>query len=163
MKAKIDKILETPADEREIVENGKIFKKALDIILIAINILWFTSPFILIPFKLDSITTNVIAICINLCAFTVNLITFIFIMKTFKKNTYGGSINKTTNNLSTLFIINLINIIDGIIGVTGKANILVGHITLSGLMFIVSMIAMLVWMFGISAYLVRKYNKQKSI
>jgi hypothetical protein len=99
MKAKIDKILETPADEREIVENGKIFKKALDIILIAINILWFTSPFILIPFKLDIITTNVIAICINLCTFTVNLITFIFIMKTFKKNTYGGSINKTTNNL----------------------------------------------------------------
>ena len=40
MKAKIDKILETPADEREIVENGKIFKKALDIILIAINIMF---------------------------------------------------------------------------------------------------------------------------
>jgi len=161
--AKIDKILESQADEREIVENGKLFKKALDIILIIINILWIMQPFVLIPFNLEIVTIETISICINFCALIVNLITFIFIMKTFKKSTFGGSINKTTNNLSTLFVLNILNIVGSIINIAGLSKTPIGYITLSDFIFISWIVITITWLLGISAYLTRKYNKQKSI
>ena len=122
-KTKIDQILESKTDEREILENSILFKSALEKIVFIVDWVWFLSVVIgaLILFTLTphdimcgkiyfGIITGEAIIC-----FIIDLITFIYIRKTLDKNTFGGNINKKTFAYSTHFLIYLFFIVIGIL------------------------------------------------
>ena len=125
-KTKIEKILESETDEREILENGKIFQQALDKIVLTTDTIWSIS-FIIVPFILYGLTTKNILGTIYLSFLTgeslmcliIDLITLIYINKTLKNNTFGGNINKKTFGCAVHIIIHILTIIAGILGLIG--------------------------------------------
>ena len=106
--SKIEKALEKKADERATFENGKIYKRILEVIVIVTNIIYFISG----CFGRTSYEHSLMRLMIELIMCTINLSTFIGVLKTAKIGTFEGSINKITYELSTFHILNIHGIIN---------------------------------------------------
>ena len=111
MNSKIMKALDGQSDERTVYENGKIYKNVLQIIVFITNIIYF--------FKLYSVGVYG-DILFNIIMFVINFCTFIGILKTLKIGTFEGSIHKMTFYWSTFYIINLLNLVIGVLNVIFK-------------------------------------------
>jgi len=112
---KIEKALEKKSDERATFENGKIYKRILEVIVIVTNIIYLLVPLKGIQSELS----------LNIIMFIINFSTFIGILKTLKIGTFEGSIHKTTYYWSTFYNLNLLHIIWGILDIMFKSNYLV--------------------------------------
>jgi len=117
--SKIEKALEKKADERATFENGRIYKRILEVIIIVTNIIYVIS----FCFGKTSFDHTIMRLMIELIMCTINLSTFIGVLKTAKIGTFEGSINKITYELSTLHILNIYGIVDYIIRLLFPENI----------------------------------------
>ena len=136
MSKKLDKIMDNKqVDEREIYENGKIYKDGLEKIVIITEILYWIIMFIpfntLFPNSMNREVHNIIEICINSFAFIVNFIGFTCITKSIKKGVFGGNIKKSTYFVSQMFIVNLHIIIMSVLSLIGINDVTRGIITLT--------------------------------
>jgi len=113
--SKIEKALEKKADERATFENGKIYKRILEVIVIVTNI-----TYLLVPLK--GIQSE---LSLNIIMFIINFSTFVGIIKTLKLGTFEGSINKVTFSMTTLYVLNFLGIIWGILDKIFKSHYLV--------------------------------------
>lgn len=105
---KIEKALEKKSDERATFENGKIYKRILEVIVILTNIIYVIS-FCFIRASFDN---TIMRLMLELIMCTINLSTFIGVLKSAKIGTFEGSINKITYELSTLHILNIYGVIE---------------------------------------------------
>ena len=101
MSKRIEKALEKKADERATFENGRIYKRILEVIVILANLIYFIS----MCFGKASFDHTLMRLMIELIMCTINLSTFIGVLKTAKIGTFEGSISKITYELSTLALI----------------------------------------------------------
>ena len=124
MNSKIIKALDSNSDERTVYENGKIYKKVLEMIVLITNIIYFLKLY----------STGVYGdILLNLIMFVINFCTFIGILKTVNLGTFEGSIHKITFYWSTFYTVNIMNIIWGLAGIIFKTNaILIDYIFIIG-------------------------------
>ena len=113
--SKIEKALEKKSDERATFENGKIYKRILEVIVIVTNI-----TYLLVPLK--GIQSE---LSLNIIMFIINFSTFVGIIKTLKLGTFEGSINKVTFSMTTLYVLNFLGIIWGILDKIFKSHYLV--------------------------------------
>ena len=112
---KIEKALEKKADERATFENGKIYKRILEVIVILTNIIYLLAP-------LKGIQTQ---LYLNIIMFVINFSTFIGIIRTLKLGTFAGSINKVTFSMTTLYVLNFLGIIWSVLDKIFKSHYLV--------------------------------------
>lgn len=120
--SKIEKALEKKADERAAFENGRIYKRILEVIVILANLIYFIS----ICFGRASYDHTLMRLMIELIMCTINLSTFIGVLKTAKIGTFEGSINKLTYELSTFHILNIHGIVDYALALIFPGNMMVG-------------------------------------
>jgi hypothetical protein len=113
--SKIEKALEKKSDERATFENGKIYKRILEVIVIVTNIIYLLVPLKGIQSELS----------LNIIMFIINFSTFVGIIKTLKLGTFEGSINKVTFSMTTLYVLNFLGIIWGILDKIFKSHYLV--------------------------------------
>ena len=113
--SKIEKALEKKADERATFENGRIYKRILEVIVIVTNIIYLLVPLKGIQSELS----------LNIIMFIINFSTFVGIIKTLKLGTFEGSINKVTFSMTTLYVLNFLGIIWGILDKIFKSHYLV--------------------------------------
>lgn len=114
---KIEKALEKKSDERAILENGKIYKNILEVILSLTNIIY-----LICLYFFGGVYSN---IPLNIIMFIINFSTFVGIIKTLKIDTFEGSIHKITYYWSTFYTVNFTHIIWGILDIIFKSNYLV--------------------------------------
>jgi len=145
---KIEKALEKKSDERAILENGKIYKRILEIIVIVTNIIYFIS----FCFGKTSFDHTIMRLMIELIMCTINLSTFIGVLKTVKIGTFEGSINKITYELSTFHILNIHGIVDYIISLLFPENIQ----TIGTYMFLIGVPVSFMIILAESIYLYKK-------
>lgn len=113
--SKIEKALEKKEDERATFENGRIYKRILEVIVIVTNIIYLLVPLKGIQSELS----------LNIIMFIINFSTFVGIIKTLKLGTFEGSINKVTFSMTTLYVLNFLGIIWGILDKIFKSHYLV--------------------------------------
>ena len=114
---KIEKELKKTSDERAILENGKIYKKILETIIILTNIVY-----LICLYFLGGLVKN---IPLNIVMFIINFSTFIGVIKTLKIGTFEGSISIVTYTCSTYYTLNILGIIWGILDIVFKSHYLV--------------------------------------
>ena len=147
MSKRIEKALEKKADERATFENGRIYKRILEVIVILANLIYFIS----MCFGRASFDHTLMRLMIELIMCTINLSTFIGVLKTAKIGTFEGSISKITYELSTFHILN----IHGIISCT-LALIFPGNAMIGTYMFLVGVPIAFILMLVESIYLYKK-------
>ena len=115
---KIEKALEKKSDERAILENGKIYKNILEVILSLTNITYLICMFI----PGISVVKN---ICLSIIMFIINFSTFIGVLKTLKLGTFEGSIHKTTYYWSTFYTMDFMFIVWSVLDMIFNSHYLV--------------------------------------
>ena len=135
MSKKIEKILENKqVDEREIYENGKIYKDGLEKLLIITNAVYFITMFIPLNLMFSDVWNGKVATLFmlnrNIFMFIINLTGFICITKSIKKSVFGGNIKKTTYSVSQFFMFNIVSIIMNVASLIGVDEVTRGIITL---------------------------------
>lgn len=136
MSKKLDKIMDNKqVDEREIYENGKIYKDGLEKLLVITNTIYFMKIFIPFDIIFPNIWNGKVAdidmLNENIFMFFINLTAFICITKSIKKGVFGGNIKKSTYFVSQMFIINLCSIIMAVLSLIGINEVTFGIITLT--------------------------------
>ena len=117
MSKRIEKALDKNADERSILENGKIYKGILEVVLALTNI-----TYLICLYFAGGVVKN---IPLDITMFIINFSTFIGILKTINIGTFEGSIHKTSYYWSTFYTVNLLNIIWGVLEIIFKSHPLV--------------------------------------
>lgn len=135
MSKKIEKILENKqVDEREIYENGKIYKDGLEKLLIITNAVYFITMFIPLNLMFSDVWNGKVVTLFmlnrNIFMFIINLTGFICITKSIKKRVFGGNIKKTTYSVSQFFMFNIVSIIMDVASLIGVDEVTRGIITL---------------------------------
>ena len=115
---KIEKALEKKSDERAILENGKIYKDILEVILALTNIIYLICMFI--P-GIGAVNN----ICLSIIMFIINFSTFIGVLKTLKLGTFEGSIHKTTYYWSTFYTMDFLFIVWSVLDMIFNSHYLV--------------------------------------
>jgi len=136
MSKNLDKIMDNKqVDEREIYENGKIYKNGLEKLLIITNIICFMKIFIpfdrIFPDIWNGKVADIDMLNENILMFFINLTAFICITKSIKKGVFGGNIKKSTYFVSQMFILNLYSIIMAVLSLIGINEVTFGIVTLS--------------------------------
>lgn len=145
MSKKLDKLMSNKqVDEREIYENGKIYKDGLEKLLVITNIICFIEIFIpfdkIFPNVWNGKVANLVSLNENILMFLINFIGFICINKSIKKGVFGGNIKKSTYAVSQIFIVNLYNIIMAVLLLIGINDVTYGIIIVTYMILIIPII-----------------------
>lgn len=122
MSKRIEKALEKTADERATFENGRIYKRILEVIVIIANLIYFIS----LCFGKTSFDHTIMRLMFELIMCTINLSTFIGVLKTAKLGTFEGSISKLTYELSTFHVLNIHGIVNYALALIFPGSMMVG-------------------------------------
>ena len=147
---KIEKTLKKKSDERAILENGKIYKNILEVIVIITNIIYFIS----LGFGKLTLEPPINRIIIELIMGTINLSTFIGEIKTLKKGTFEGSINIFTYEFSTFHVLNIFYVIERTL-----CLIFTNNIILNGYTYLIGMLLTLIIMPAETIYMTKKIKQ----